>query len=379
VTGATDGPRGGIEDAGDDVGKYTSVAVSAGVIHVSYYDATNSTLKYARRENDKWSTHTVDKDGQMVGRFTSITISNGVPVIAYFVGNNNKGESQLRIATAKSATPGAEADWTVAFAATKPLPKCKGACDDSKNEVCTESNKVFSCKVPTADPDKCKPTACDKDTQVCVAGKCLTKVDDSTPPLPNGTGLFPSIATLQGGGVVVVYYVKDSGDLAIATENAGNFQVKTLKTAGDVGQFPSVAVDASGLIHISYINNDTADVHYLQLDAQYNIKVDEVVDNGNINGEDRQLADTSIAVAAGGDVRIVYQDASVQAIKMAVRRGPKQWEAKNLASGDDSPYKGAFGFFADQIIDNNTSHISNFKVNLRDDKNPSGIDIRTWP
>lgn len=375
VTGDPAGPRGGIDAPGDDVGKHTSIAVSGTTIHVAYHDATHGTLKYARKEADKWSLHTVDKQGKTIGRYISMTLENGVPVIAYFVVDNGNGKSQLRVAKGNSAQPAAEGDWKVSFVDSLTLPACKGLCDSKKKEVCVKLGSAFSCKVPGTCPKACK-----KGKEACVSGKCVPLVEDNAnPDHPHGTGLFPSIAALQGGGVVVAYYVKQTGDLKIAYSKGGNFSTKNLKTTGNVGLYPSIAVDTSGKIHISYVNDDTADIHYLQLDAQYKVLADEVVDRGINSQGDNALADTSIVVEPGGKARIVYQDASVQAIKMAIRRGPKQWEVKSLASGEDTPYKGAFGFFADQVIQGNTSFISNYKVNLRDPKDPSGIHIIQWP
>lgn len=380
-TGDPAGPRAGIEDAGDDVGKYTSIAVAAGAVHVSYYDETNGALKYARKEGDKWSIHTVDKAGKMIGRFTSITVSNGSPVIAYFAGVNDKGESQLRVAMASSATPNAEADWKVFFVDTAPVPGCPGGCDDKKKEVCVKEGNSYSCKVPSAAADKCAPNACNKDTQACIAGKCAAlSTFDPNPPLPLGTGLYPHITTRAGGGVLIAYYNSIDGDLKLAYQDGANFKQVALKTQGDVGQFPSVTEDGTGTIHVSYINNDNGDVVYLQVDNTYKVTLEETVDTGVTAGEDRPLADTSIVIDGGGVPRIVYQDAAVQAIKVASRRGPKQWEVKTLASGEDTPYTGAYGFFADQILQGNTSFISNYKVNLRDGQDDkSGIDIRKWP
>ena len=81
---------------------------------------------------------------------------------------------------------------------------------------------------------------------------------------------------------------------------------------------------------------------------------------------------------ANGQPRVVYQDATNQDLKIAARTGTKAWRKVVLARGAASPYQGAFGFFADQIIENNISYISNFRYNLRDPKSPSFLDLRTW-
>ncbi|MFN7133644.1 MAG: hypothetical protein ACK4N5_16325, partial [Myxococcales bacterium] len=53
VVAGPSGARGGVEEPGDNVGKYSDlVAATDGTLHVSYYDETNGDLKYVRRAPD---------------------------------------------------------------------------------------------------------------------------------------------------------------------------------------------------------------------------------------------------------------------------------------------------------------------------------------
>ena len=116
----------------------------------------------------------------------------------------------------------------------------------------------------------------------------------------------------------------------------------------------------------------------MRLGKDLKVEKEELVDDGLLDpngGDKRMLADCSLAVDSQGEPRIVYQDATTQALKIAIREGDNQWKKEKLA-GEDTPYRGAFGFFADQVIDNDISYISNYKVNLR--ANDNNIDIRTW-
>lgn len=382
VEGALDGPRGGIKEKGDDVGKYTSIVITGSTPHVSYHDVTNGTLKYATKQGGKWSHHIVDKNGKGIGRFTSIAAAGNNPVIAYFVEDDGKGQSALRIARANSAAPKSASDWTIQTIASAKAPGCGGKCDAKKKEVCAVVGGKPTCQTPSADADKCKPKACQSSGEACVNNQCVKTVpDDPNPPLPIGIGLFPSLVLRPNGSAVIAYYDNINKDLKLAAQGSGpssNFQVRTLKSQGDIGQFPSASFH-QGSIHIAYIDSDNADVRYLKLDAALKPTVDEVVDNGFANvpggGEDRFLADTSIAVDSQGIPRIVYQDASAQSLKIAIRQGAKTWRKVKLA-GEDNPYKGAFGFFADQVLDGSKSYISSFKYNLR--QKTSGLDLRTW-
>ncbi len=375
-TGAPDGPRGGVDKPGPDVGKYTSIAVSGQKIHVSYYDETNKALKYALKTGGNWKVHTVDKNGTGVGRFTSIALRpGGQPVIAYFTVDDGKGKSALRIAMSTKAEPTSDKDWNILTVDSVVRPNCGGNCDAKKKELCMMvSPGKYGCKAPTKDcPNKC-PSG-----YACLNKKCvLAFPDEKDPQPPRGVGLYPSISANSGGSIAVAYFDSINGDLKVAVWDGKKFNVKAVKTKGIVGEFPSLFLAPDGKLHLSYTDVDSGDIRYLRLSPTLNIEIDEIVDNGQGGGEDHLLNDSSIALDSAGTPRIVYQDASIQALKIAIRRGTKQWEVKKLV-GADTPYLGAFGFFADQVIKNNTSYISNYKINVRDPKKSSGIDIRTYP
>ena len=50
----------------------------------------------------------------------------------------------------------------------------------------------------------------------------------------------------------IAYYDESAGDLKVATYDAGGWTLLDVDTAGDVGRAPSIAVDATGLVHVSY-------------------------------------------------------------------------------------------------------------------------------
>lgn len=76
----------------DDVGNTTSLAVVDGKPGISYYDVTNTNLKFAINANadgsGAWTTQTVDSTGN-VGRRSSLVVLSGNPAIAYEDVDNN--------------------------------------------------------------------------------------------------------------------------------------------------------------------------------------------------------------------------------------------------------------------------------------------------
>ena len=66
-------------DSTDYVGAYDSLALDGGDIpHISYYDQTNKSLKYAKWNGSGWFTETVDASGQSTGTRVTSTLRLGL-------------------------------------------------------------------------------------------------------------------------------------------------------------------------------------------------------------------------------------------------------------------------------------------------------------
>jgi hypothetical protein len=72
-----------------DVGESTSIALdNRGFSHISYYDRTNTALKYAKWTGSFWDIATVDNEGD-VGQYTAIALDiNDDPHISYYDATN---------------------------------------------------------------------------------------------------------------------------------------------------------------------------------------------------------------------------------------------------------------------------------------------------
>ena len=79
-------------DPGGGLGQFASLAIDASDhLHVSYYDAPNTALRYASFDGTTWAPITVDNSGS-VGQYSSLDLDgSGNPHISYY-----ESESGLR-------------------------------------------------------------------------------------------------------------------------------------------------------------------------------------------------------------------------------------------------------------------------------------------
>lgn len=96
------------------VGEYCSLAAIGTTPVISYFDYSNTNLKFALAldpapsTSTDWQVHTVD-DGMYVGRFTSCLEYGGRPAISYF----DEIPADLKLACATTSAPAAAGDWSI--------------------------------------------------------------------------------------------------------------------------------------------------------------------------------------------------------------------------------------------------------------------------
>ncbi len=367
ITGDINGPRGGDSEPGPDVGSYTDIAIDQnGVAHIAYQDRDKASLKYARGgRNLGWASHTIEGEGRGdTGMYSSIAVDNtGRPRIAYLSARENANDghpqSVLRLVFSATTAPSAPANWQTRDIEVLDLSSfgCIDRCE--AGEACRALDEAC------IQPDfTCGQTNCASDER-CFQGSCV--VIDPLPPfrdLPTARGLWPSLSITSNGSAIIAYHDRFEGNLKIATIEGpdlrnGAIEIHAIDGNGvngssDIsGLFPSLFVSPAGEIHISYMNQTRSSLIYRSFDDNFNSTIVEVVEEGlgMGGGPDGILigADSALVVDRTGVARIAYQDATNGELRYARRQG-STWNVLTLA-GNETPYRGSFGFYNDQVLD----------------------------
>jgi hypothetical protein len=403
VVGDPDGPRRGLAAPGPDVGTYTSLAhdPAGNVTHVAYYAATRDAntptgdLKYAYRQGTgAWAASAVEEAGD-VGLYTSLALSSdGFPVIAYFQRTGAGADvlkTAVKLARAKVRTPAGPSDWTITTiqSGTRSPPPCASpAC--TQDEVCTEGGANGTCRAKAPSANDCK-TPCGSD-EACVlvnnVATCKASLRAETlASLPEGNGLFPSVAYLDDKPVVV-WYDRSLGVLkgAIAASDSASggatftpASVRVLDDgdmpgapAGapkhDVGQFASLAVAPAAVakrIAVAYFDTTSRQLRLVTAKAGWAELTEpaaRIVDDGKGTPElDPTVfagADTSVRFDAGGKVQVAYQDSTRNDLRLAVEQNTG-FKLETLARD------GAGGFYANLLVDGANRYATHAVIRAR--------------
>lgn len=389
------GARGGITEPGDDVGRYTDIAVgNNGIVYVSYYDVTNGNLRFAMRTPDgTWSKMRVDGETANLGLFTSVAVDqDGIPGISYFQrgadsafnpaecpGTPPVGAKQfisaLKFAKATTATPG-PGDWSIKTlaCAARAAPACNGC---GAGSVCADPDTGPACYAPSS---SCVLAdgggTCDTATEVCVvvsgAPRCAKKYNPSTlDDLPQGIGLFSSLA-FNGKEAHIAFMRRQStglttpadGDLmGVTVSGAGTAGALVLLDAsGDTGYFPDVKVDpGTKKLAVAYHDATSKALKFYFANAFQTGVVTEVIDRGTGaagSGEANWVGTDSALVFGNGGLWAVYQDATKGDLKLAKRSS--SWQVQPSIATE-----GAVGFFADAVYNDGKLICSHARIHTK--------------
>ncbi len=374
VVAGPSGARGGVEEPGDNVGKYADVAAAPdGTLHISYYDETNGDLRYVRRSSDgTWSSPVVvDGSDTDSGLYTSITLDPaGNPAIAYFqrggsavspkCPTDNSKPSELvtgvKFARASTATPTSGADFNVEMVScgARTPPPCFG-CATAGATVCVDNGSGGTmCATPATN---C-PAAC-ATGEVCVNSggpKCMPQGNPiELADIPPGQGLFPSLAW-KDSSPVIAWYDSTKGNLVVS-QKGGSWTHTTVDgesttaDTGDVGLFPSLVIDASGKYNIAYHDYSRRSLRFYsqatlaRVPNQTAPAKASIIDTGlidpRLDGPSYVGADASL-VLIDADAFVAYQNSTGVDLRLA-KREPSGWTVQKEWT------EGGLGFFADAI------------------------------
>jgi hypothetical protein len=375
--------RNGQTDPGPDVGLWTSIQLdSSNNPMVSYYDATNSALKFASSSDGgkTWASHTVMQAATSdIGRYSKLLVVSGKPTIGFLVvepGTGGWAKSRAVLATGKVATPASTSDWSMQDAVVDTQTPCRAQYCTS-GQVCVQTTMMCQSTVSGCTPADCGASTAGigSTAQSCVtiSGKPTCEAVDGDTYIdiyPDAVGDYVAMADgPQGIGLVV--YDRTRGNLVGAASQSGAWNAQILdgqtgantdpnrKDTGDVGVGASITIASNGDWHVSYVNGWTEALQYLVVPAGNLSKpgTPEVVDTGTgLGGKaypDGQHVigdDSSITVDSGGTVRIVYQDATVGALLEATGApsGTKHTWTVKLVSQQQTYFAGFFPHYVAQ-------------------------------
>jgi MYXO-CTERM domain-containing protein len=328
--------RDGIDEPGENVGAFTSIAIGGGHAMVAYQDRDAGALKFAYEQKaGDWSTHVVDTGGGgTAGSYASLVVDKqGFPAIAYVVtglddGMNNR-VAELRVVRASSGDPQSSDSWRDPVTITSAPGSCGGLCNSG--QICIEGMMGQTCAATTAD---CT-TACGSG-EACVAGSCTAEIKAPTiSSIGSGTGLFAQLLVLSDDRLAVVYYNFSARTLEIAVETAkgsGTYDVSVLDggTNGDRGMWCRAAVDATGTVHIAYQDALGDQVMYMTWAGAPGMP--ELVDDGQRTGDRTHPVGAGATIyLAGGTPTIAYQDGANADVYLATKAGA--WTTTAIATG----------------------------------------------
>lgn len=334
--------RGGIPEAGPDVGAWTSIAMSGGLAKVAYQDREATALKYAyETKPGAWKSYVLDPGaGEEVGPHASMTIDgSGRPVVAYLALGNDDGQggriTELRLARAGVLAPEAETDWTTHVIA-RAHGTCAGRC--GSGSACIAPSSAGQPELCLATTSDC-PGTCGDD-EACVMGACRAAIPaPTTMQLATGTGLFVSLVTLRDGRLAAAYYDRTRRALVLAVETAVDASAFTetvldQATPGDRGMWASAVVDGSGVVHVAYQEALGDQLMYTTFDPTAGAPgTPEVVDDGQRAGDRPHSVGAAASIyLAGGAPAIAYHDGLTSDVYVATRAGAA-WAVTGFATG----------------------------------------------
>lgn len=347
------GFRGGQAEPGDDVGLWTSIAISgSGAPAVAYYDRTNRQLKFAQQAGDTWEVSVVETiEGGDVGRYAKLVFDGDTALVAYSAVEPAKsGAVTSKVRLAK----GGAGSWTFEDVVVEPATPCRKAYCGS-DDVC-----VIETGLCTATESSCDPKCASGSECVATANgiACADVYGDTRiDAYPDVVGAYVSMALGADGTLGIAYYDRVHGNVGVAAQSGGSWTTKIVDgqaadgtDTGDVGIGASLFIDGDGAWHLSYVDGWAESLKYARLADGFQAAPEvEVVDDGltlaGAQFEDGQHLvgdDSKVTVSGGGDVRITYQDATTGKLRYALGTPSGAGHTWEVSVVEQDGFAGAF-------------------------------------
>lgn len=291
-----------------DVGGFASLAIDPrGVVHLCYYDFTNSDLKYATNAEGTWGIQTIDPDG-FVGQYASLALdsSNYVHVSYCDLANGD-----LKYATNVGGS------W---FSLTI----------DSMGDVGQHTS------IAVDSLDKVHISYYDNSADdLKYANNVLGHWHFLTLNSTGTVGEWSSITVDSRNRAHISYYQAEDDTLMYATNASGRWTTDVVHDGGG-GSFSSMALDSSEKVHVSYHVTDTGgcgDLGYASnMDGQWDhLLVDRCTGNMASQGTGGY---TSIALDRSDQAFIAYYDFIEKDLRFANNR-EGSWSVRTIDSVGD--------------------------------------------
>lgn len=395
VTGDIAGPRGGIEDTGDDVGEHNAIAVGPdGAVHVVYAvvggGERRAWLRYARGEGTgaerAWSFLELDETS-FTGRYPHVFMDpDGRPVVLYSAVRFRDDDSEvwfseLRLAHATSTDPAGPEDWTrLVLDRVEHDEPCGGRCPGS-NDVCRLDGQ--RCEVPQR--RGCSP-ACE-DGEACFLNDdvfACAPVAGSPPyqtPI-RATGMFPSAAWRGDGSLVVTWYDGLNSNLKFMEIPPDAEELPPVRLIDedyaadfDIGRFARVFVDSTDTVYVAYVDASMAELRVFNITDETIMTVDDGIytedDPGSTGFSISRVGEDPYLVEVSGRLVITYQDTTKHALLESRLEFDQDnnpgWTPRSVVEGRflGDAYQGAQGFHARHLRTSFGRFVVHHRMNLR--------------
>lgn len=340
----------GVVDDSGDVGSFTSMIVlSNGTIFISYYDRTNGDLKIAKRIKDVWDVRVFDRGGPAnynVGKFGSLALSpDGNLCISYF----DESNGDLMYSCWDGVTLDGDGNPLINAEAVDAYPESIGG------ETGLYTSLKFSPSGPVIayyDASNGNPKVAFKtDTgwSKLTVGEKLRSVPLSVDPATHKTTISPPSTFIYSEITVyknstplepgIGFTLDSPGQITIIDYDPSAIYTADYVTSPDQdGTWIDLALRSDGVPCVAFHNDTGGTLMYGCLEQGTKEWDLEVVDSGNVG------TDISLVLTNADAPVITYFDNAYMDLKLAFKRG-KEWVTETI----DTP--GVTGLWTSSVLD----------------------------